>query len=40
MLRPGKRVPFRMDGKNMTMITGAPVERCAAYEIFTLSNSA
>ena len=38
VLRSGKRVPFIQDGKHMTHITGAPIERCAAYEIFSLSN--
>ena len=38
LLRPGKRVPFRLNDKSMTMITGAPIERCAAYEIHSLGN--
>lgn len=38
VLRSGKRVPFVLDGQKMTRITGAPIERCASYEIFTLSN--
>jgi hypothetical protein len=38
LLRPGKRVPYRLGDKNMTMIAGAPIERCAAYEIFSLGS--
>lgn len=38
ILRSGKRVPFVLDGRYLTYITGAPVERCPDYEIFSLSN--
>jgi len=38
VLRSGKRVPFVLDGQRLTYITGAPIERCAAYEIFCLDN--
>ena len=38
VLRSGKRVPFVLDGCRLTHVAGAPVERCKAYEIFTLSN--
>ena len=38
VLRSGKRVPFVLDGQKTTRITGAPIERCAAYEIFSLDN--
>lgn len=38
VLRSGKRVPFVLDGRKLTYITGAPIERCAAYEIFCLDN--
>lgn len=38
LLRLGKRVPFRLNGKNMTLVAGTPIERNDAYEIFSLSN--
>lgn len=38
VLRSGKRVPFVLDGQKKTYIAGAPIERCAAYEIFCLDN--
>ncbi|MBI4989841.1 MAG: hypothetical protein HZC23_13585 [Rhodocyclales bacterium] len=38
VLRSGKRVPFVLDGRNVTRLAGAPVERCAGYEIFSLGN--
>jgi hypothetical protein len=38
ILRSGKRVPFVLDGQYLTYVTGAPVERCPDYEIFSLSN--
>ena len=38
VLRPGKRVPFVLDGKKTTHVAGVPVERSAAYEIFSLGN--
>lgn len=38
ILRSGKRVPFVLDGRYLTYITGAPVERTPAYEIFSLSQ--
>lgn len=38
VLRSGKRVPFVLDGQKMTYLAGTPIERCAAYEIFSLGN--
>lgn len=38
VLRSGKRVPFVLDGRNVTRLAGAPVERCAGYEIFSLGD--
>lgn len=38
VLRSGKRVPFVLDGQKKTYIAGAPIERCAAYEVFCLDN--
>jgi hypothetical protein len=38
VLRSGKRVPFVLDGQKKTYIASAPIERCAAYEIFCLDN--
>lgn len=39
LLRPGKRVPFRLAGRNVTLLAEKPIERCAAYEIFTLGGN-
>lgn len=38
VLRPGKRVPFVLNGRRVTYIAGAPLERNAAYEVFSLAN--
>lgn len=38
MLRSGKRVPCVLDGRYITYVTGAPVDRRDNYEIFLLSN--
>ncbi|MEZ5615966.1 MAG: hypothetical protein R3E35_12215 [Rhodocyclaceae bacterium] len=38
VLRPGKRVPFVLDGRRLTHVAGAPIERGAAYDIFSLGK--
>lgn len=38
VLRSGKRVPFVLDGQKVTHVAGAPIERCAAFDIFSISN--
>ncbi len=38
VLRPGKRVPFVLDGRKLTFVAGTPVERGATHEIFSLTN--
>lgn len=38
VLRPGKRVPFVLDGRRLTFVAGAPIERSATHEIFSLTN--
>jgi hypothetical protein len=38
ILRSGKRVPFVLDGRYLTYVAGAPVERCPDYEIFSLGK--
>ena len=38
VLRPGKRVPYVLDGRKTTAIAGTPIARNAAFEIFSLGD--
>lgn len=38
VLRSGKRVPFELDGRRLTHVAGAPLERSGACEIFALTD--
>lgn len=39
VLRSGKRVPYVEDGRSLTRLAGAPIERTATYDLLALGEA-